>query len=84
MVVGLFLLGSCAAAFLMSFVVQGFLGSTRWKLVALVALLPCIALLTIGSGSVRLAAFVFGFSLTGSALAALAVAGLRLVKARLD
>ena len=35
--VGLFLFGSCAAAFVASFLAHGFLTSTRWKLVAAVA-----------------------------------------------
>lgn len=81
--VGLFLIISCAAAFVASFLAHGFLTLTRWKLVAAVTLLPCLISLAADSGSVRFAAFVFGFSLAGSALDALAVAGLRLVKARL-
>ena len=81
--VGLFLLGSCAAAFLASFLVHGFLTSTRWNLVAAVALLPCLALLATGSGSVSLASLVIAFSIAGSALGAFAVAGLRFLKDRL-
>ena len=80
--VGLFLFGSFAAAFVASFLAHGLLTSTRWKLVAAVALLPCLVSLAVGSGSVRFTAFVIGFSLAGSALGALAVTGLRLVKAR--
>ena len=80
---GLFLFGSCAAAFVASFLAHGFMTSTHWNFVTAVALLPCLVSLAVSSGSVRFTAFVFGFSLAGSALGALAVAGLRLVKARL-
>lgn len=65
--VDFFVLGSLGAAFIASCLVHAFLPRTRWKVVAAVAMIPCLVLFAVGPVTLGLYAIVFSLSFAGSA-----------------